>query len=155
MQLRSAEIWARGGEGGIELAEAVLEAADRRGEFRPLYPLEAGLEEKIETIATRVYGASGVRYTSAALAALRRAEAEGMKEVPVIVAKTAASLSDDPKLRGRPQGFEVTVTDLRQRRGAGFVVAYMGSINTLPGLPKAPAANRIGLDAEGNTLGLF
>ena len=155
LRLCPAEVWAHGGEGGLELAQAVLEAAERGGDYRPLYLLEAGLEEKIEAIATRIYGASGVRYTSAARAALRRAEEEGMREAPVIVAKTASSLSDDPKLRGRPRDFEVTVTDLRQRRGAGFVVAYMGSINTLPGLPRVPAAHSIGLDASGHTVGLF
>lgn len=155
VSLRSTEIWAEGGEGGLELAEAVLEAAARGGDYRPLYPLEAGLREKIETIATRVYGAAGVDYTSAALGAIRRAEAEGMGDAPVIVAKTAASLSDDPKLRGRPRDFRVTVTDLRQRRGAGFVVAYMGTVNTLPGLPRAPAAQSIHLDEQGATVGLF
>src|SRR5690606_25939581 len=106
-------------------------------------------------IATRVYGAAKVEYTASARAAIRRAEEEGMGNAPVIVAKTAASLSDDPKLRGRPRDFKVTVTDLRQRRGAGFVVAYMGSINTLPGLPKAPAAQSIRLDEAGRTVGLF
>lgn len=155
VRLRSAEIWAKGGEGGVELAEAVLSAAERGGAYRALYPLEASLREKIETIATRIYGAAGVEYTPAALAAIRRAEAEGMGQAPVIVAKTASSLSDDPKLRGRPSDFKVTVTDLRQRRGAGFVVAYMGSINTLPGLPRVPAAEAIHLDESGSTVGLF
>src|SRR5690606_38196556 len=110
--LEVASIWAEGGAGGVALAEAVLEAAERGGDYRPLYPLDAPILEKIETIATEIYGAAGVDTTSAALAAIRRAEAEGMGHAPVIVAKTAASLSDDPKLRGRPSGFRVTVTDL-------------------------------------------
>ncbi|HLV60744.1 MAG TPA: formate--tetrahydrofolate ligase [Fredinandcohnia sp.] len=155
VRLALADVWARGGEGGLELAEAVVAAAERGGDYRPLYPLETPLTEKIETIATRVYGAAKVEYTASARTAIRRAEDEGMGHAPVIVAKTAASLSDDPKLRGRPRDFTVTVTDLRQRRGAGFVVAYMGSINTLPGLPRTPAALSIGLDAEGRTVGLF
>jgi len=150
-----ADVWARGGEGGTELAEAVLRAAESPTEFKPLYPLEAPIQDKIERIATAIYGADGVEYTQAAVKAIRRAEEEGMGKTPVIVAKAAASLSDDPALRGRPRGFKVTVTDLAQRRGAGFVVAYMGSINTLPGLPKQPAANRIHLDEGSETRGLF
>ncbi|AKU92886.1 formate--tetrahydrofolate ligase [Vulgatibacter incomptus] len=151
-----ADIWAKGGAGGVELAEAVIKAADKQpAALQPLYPVESTIHEKLERIATSVYGADGVEYTKAALTAIQRAEAEGMGRTPVIVAKAAASLSDDPKLRGRPRGFKVTVTDLKQRRGAGFVVAYLGSINTLPGLPKDPAASRIHLDAEGNTRGLF
>ncbi|HEY0839438.1 MAG TPA: formate--tetrahydrofolate ligase, partial [Vulgatibacter sp.] len=150
-----ADIWSKGGEGGVELAEAVLRAAEATTNFEPLYSLDSPIEQKLERIATAVYGADGVDYTKEAKAAIRRAEAEGMGHTPVIVAKAAASLSDDPKLRGRPAGFRVTVTDLAQRRGAGFVVAYMGSINTLPGLPKDPAANRIQVGADGRTLGLF
>jgi len=155
LEFAVADIWAKGGEGGVELAEAVLRATEAKPNFEPLYPVDATIEEKIERIATKVYGADGVDYTKEAKAAIQRATAEGMGNTPVIVAKAAASLSDDPKLRGRPTGFRVTVTDLAQRRGAGFVVAYMGSINTLPGLPKEPAANRIHLDADGKTLGLF
>lgn len=150
-----AEVWARGGEGGVELAEEVLRVVEDPPELQLLYAQNDPIQKKIEKIATAMYGADGVDYTSAALRAIQRAEDEGMGQTPVIVAKAAASLSDDPKLRGRPSGFRVTVTDLAQRRGAGFVVAYMGTINTLPGLPKAPAAARIHLDEEGGTRGLF
>ncbi len=155
LSFAEADIWARGGAGGVELAEAVLQAAEEPTSLELLYPVEASIEDKLHRIATAVYGADGVDYTKAALASIRRAEEEGMGQTPVIVAKAAASLSDDPKLRGRPSGFRVTVTDVKQRRGAGFVVAYMGSINTLPGLPKVPAANRIHVDADGGTRGLF
>lgn len=155
VSLEVAAIWAEGGAGGTALAQAVLQAAERGGDYRPLYSLDLPIQEKIATIATEIYGADGVDYTTGARAAIRRAEEEGMGQAPVIVAKTAASLSDDPKLRGRPSGFRVTVTDLAQRRGAGFVVAYMGSINTLPGLPRTPAANRIHVDEAGHTVGLF
>jgi formate--tetrahydrofolate ligase len=154
VSLEVAAIWAEGGAGGTALAQAVLQAAERGGDYRPLYSLDLPIQEKIATTATEIYGADGVDYTSGARAAIRRAEEEGMGQAPVIVAKTAASLSDDPKLRGRPSGFRVTVTDLAQRRGAGFVVAYMGSIHTLPGLPRTPAANRIHVDAAGHTVGL-
>ncbi len=149
------EAWARGGEGGLELAEAVLDSLEQPSNYKPLYPLSLSIREKIERITTEVYGAGAVEYTSTAKAAIRRAEREGCGGLPVIIAKTPASLSDNPKLRNCPEGFTVTVTDLKPRYGAGFVVAYMGQIMTMPGLPKEPAANRIDVDAEGRIQGLF
>jgi formate--tetrahydrofolate ligase len=149
------EVHARGGAGGLELAQMVLEALENPGQPRFTYALEQPLEEKIARIAQQVYGAAKVEYTQEARKALKRLEKEGCSQMPVIIAKAAGSLSDNPKLRGRPEGFSVTVTDLKPKCGAGFVVAYMGEIMTMPGLPKEPAAVRIGLDKEGQIRGLF
>ncbi len=150
-----AEVHAQGGAGGLELAQMVLEALENPGQPRLTYELEQPLEEKIAQIAHRVYGAAQVEYTEEARKALRRLDKEGWGRLPVIIAKTALSLSDNARLRGRPQGFHVRVTDLKPKCGAGFVVAYMGEIMTMPGLPKEPAALRIGLDEEGRVQGLF
>ncbi len=149
------EVHAKGGAGGVELAQMVLEALQNPGQLRFLYALEQPLESKIETIAQQVYGAAKVEYTQEARKALKRLEKEGWGSLPVVIAKTANSLSDNARLRGRPHNFTVTVTDLRPKCGAGFVVAYMGEIMTMPGLPKAPAALQIGLDEEGRVTGLF
>ncbi len=149
------EVHARGGAGGLELAQMVLEALENPGQPRFTYGLEQPLEEKIARVAQQVYGAAKVEYTQEARKALKRLEKEGCSQMPVIIAKAAASLSDNPRLRGRPEGFSVTVTDLKPKCGAGFVVAYMGEIMTMPGLPKEPAAVRIGLDEEGQIRGLF
>lgn len=149
------EIHARGGTGGVELAQMVLEALQNPGSPRFTYELEQPLESKIATIAQQVYGAAKVEYTQEARKALKRLEKEGWGGLPVIIAKTANSLSDNARLRGRPKDFTVTVTDLRPKCGAGFVVAYMGEIMTMPGLPKEPAALKIGLDEEGRITGLF
>ncbi|SDF30015.1 Formate-tetrahydrofolate ligase [Thermus arciformis] len=148
------EVYAKGGEGGLELAERVLEALALPHAYRPLYPLEAPLEEKVLAIATRVYGAEGVEWSEEAKRALKAAKKEGCEALPVVVAKAATSLSDNPRLRGRPRGFTVRVTDLRCRLGAGFVVVYMGGIETLPGLPKTPQAFGIDVDEEGNIRGM-
>jgi len=149
------EIHARGGEGGLELAQMVLDAVHNPGQMKFTYELEQPLESKIATIAQQVYGAAKVEYTQEARKALMRLEKEGWGGLPVIIAKTANSLSDNSRLRGCPQNFSVTVTDLRPKCGAGFVVAYMGEIMTMPGLPKEPAALKIGLDEEGRIGGLF
>ena len=148
------EVYAQGGEGGLELAERVLEALDLPHAYRPLYPLEASLEAKVEAIATRVYGAEGVEWSEEAKRALKAAKKEGCEALPVVVAKAATSLSDNPRLRGRPRGFTVRVTDLRCRLGAGFVVVYRGGREALPGLPKAPQAFGIDVDEEGNIRGM-
>jgi formyltetrahydrofolate synthetase len=130
--------------------EAILEPH----QYRPLYPLEAPLEAKVETIAKEVYGAQGVEWSEEAKKALKAAKKEGCEALPVVMAKAATSLSDNPRLRGRPTGFTVRVTDLRCRLGAGFVVVYMGGIETLPGLPKLPQALKIDVDEEGNIRGM-
>ncbi len=148
------EVYEKGGAGGMELAESVLEALKTPPAYRPLYPLDLPLEDKIRTIAQKVYGAQEVVYTQEAARALKRAQKEGCQNLPVVMAKAATSLSDNPSLRGRPQGFQVTVTDLRCRLGAGFVVVYLGGVETLPGLPKTPQALRIDVDEKGRIMGL-
>jgi formate--tetrahydrofolate ligase len=150
-----AELHAKGGAGGVELAQMVLDALQNPGRPTFVYQLEQSLESKIAAIAQHVYGAASVAYSPEARKTLKRLEKEGWDGLPVIIAKTANSLSDNAKLRGRPQNFTVTVTDLRPKCGAGFVVAYMGEIMTMPGLPKEPAALKIGLDEEGQITGLF
>ena len=150
-----ARVWAEGGEGGMALAEQVLDALKEPGHLKPLYDVKDTLKNKIAAVAEKVYGAAGVSYTKKARNAIRRLEREGCAELPIVVAKTQASLSDDPKLRGRPSGFEVTVTDLKPRCGAGFVVVYMGDVMTMPGLPKTPAAEKVDVDENGRIIGLF
>ncbi|MBI2159740.1 MAG: formate--tetrahydrofolate ligase [Candidatus Rokubacteria bacterium] len=149
--------WALGGAGTTDLARAVLDAAARadRAAFRYLYPDDLPLVKKIETIATAMYGADGVTVAPGAAAKLARWEELGYGRLPVCMAKTQNSLSDDPKKRGRPRGFTVTVRDVELSAGAGFVVAYAGDILTLPGLPKTPGAESIDIDADGNVTGLF
>ncbi len=149
------EVFAKGGEGGIELAEAVVRACEQPADFHPLYPDELPLREKIECIAKNIYGADGVNFTPAAEKGLAEISALGAEGMPVCIAKTQYSLSDDPTLLGRPTGFTITVREVRLSAGAGFVVALTGDIMTMPGLPKAPAAHRIDVDGSGNISGLF
>lgn len=149
-----ADCHAKGGEGGLELAHAVLAALDEPHGLTPLYEPTLPLKEKMACIATRLYGAAGVVYTQAGERALRQA-GKHAEALPVIMAKTQFSLSDDPKRRNRPDGFSVTVTDVKVRSGAGFVVVYLGDIMTMPGLPQAPAAEAIDIDTEGKIQGLF
>ena len=149
------EVFAKGGEGGIELAQKVCEAAERPSDFHPLYPLDMSIAQKIETIAKEIYGAAGVAYAAPAKKALQEIERLGAGGLPVCIAKTQYSLSDNAALLGRPEGFSITIRDLRLSNGAGFVVAYAGDIMTMPGLPKAPAAQKIGIDEDGKISGLF
>jgi formate--tetrahydrofolate ligase len=154
---RISRVWELGGDGGQELAHAVLEAMQRQGvsQFRTLYPDNMGLGRKIETIATKLYGAGGVNILPAAATKLARYETLGYGTLPVCMAKTQSSLSDDAKRLGRPLGFTVTIRDVKLCAGAGFVVAYAGDILTMPGLPKKPAALSIDIDDDGNVVGLF
>lgn len=153
------EVFAKGGEGGMELAERIVKVIDENegkgSRFAPIYEDSLTIEEKIETIAKRIYGAEGVQYTAAAKKALRDIRALGGDSLPVCIAKTQYSLSDNAALLGRPEGFTVTIRDLRLSNGAGFVVAYAGDIMTMPGLPKSPAALRIDVDEKGVISGLF
>jgi len=149
--------WELGGAGVADLAGMVLEAirtGDRAG-FRYLYPDDLKLTAKVETIATKIYGADGVSFAPAAAGKLARYESLGYGRLPVCIAKTQNSLSDDPKRPGRPRGFTVTIRDVALSAGAGFVVAYAGDILTMPGLPKVPGAEGIDIDASGNIVGLF
>ena len=150
------EVFAKGGEGGEDLARTVVETIDRNeSHYHPLYPLDLTVEEKIEAIAKNIYGADGVTYTAAAKKALAGIRKLGGDKLPVCIAKTQYSLSDNAALLGRPSGFTVTIRDLRLSNGAGFVVAYAGDIMTMPGLPKSPAAQRIDVDEAGKISGLF
>ena len=150
------EVWEKGGEGGIALANKVLETLEKKeSHFAPIYEDSLSLEEKIETIAKEIYGADGVTYSSAAKKELKRITDMGMGHFPVCMAKTQYSLSDDPKKLGRPSGFTVNVREVYVSAGAEFVVAVNGSIMTMPGLPKKPAAFGIDVDANGTITGLF
>lgn len=150
------EVWEKGGEGGIALAEKVLETLEQKeSRFQVLYPDEASLKEKIETIAEEIYGAEGVTYSPAAEKELKRITELGMGDFPVCIAKTQYSLSDDPNKLGRPDHFTVNVREVYVSAGAGFVVAILGAIMTMPGLPKIPAANRIDVNENGCITGLF
>lgn len=150
------EVWEKGGEGGIALAQKVLETLEQKeSNFKVLYKDEASLEEKIETIAKEIYGADGVTYSAAAKKELKRITDLGMGDFPVCMAKTQYSLSDDQNKLGRPEGFTVNVREVYVSAGAGFVVAVLGAIMTMPGLPKVPAANSIDVDDNGCITGLF
>ena len=150
------EVWEKGGEGGIALANKVLETLEKKeSHFAPIYEDSLSLEEKIETIAKEIYGADGVTYSPAAKKEIKRITDMGMGHFPVCMAKTQYSLSDDPKKLGRPSGFTVNVREVYVSAGAEFVVAVNGSIMTMPGLPKKPAAFGIDVDANGTITGLF
>ena len=149
------EVFAKGGEGGVELAEKVVAACQEPSSYHPLYDWKKPIKEKLEILAREIYGADGVVYTAAADKSIREIEALGKGELPVCVAKTQYSLSDNPKLLGRPKGFEITVKEVRLSAGAGFIVALTGDIMTMPGLPKEPAALKIDVDASGHITGLF
>ncbi|MBO4686846.1 MAG: formate--tetrahydrofolate ligase [Lachnospiraceae bacterium] len=150
------EVWGKGGEGGIELANHLLETLETKpSKFHTLYPDEMPLKEKIETVAKKIYGADGVSFDPAALTTLEKLTELGFGNMPVCMAKTQYSLSDDPKKLGRPTGFTVNVREVYVSAGAGFVVAITGTIMTMPGLPKSPAAERIDVNEEGKIDGLF
>ncbi len=129
--------------------------AHAESDFAPLYDLDTAVVNKIETIATKIYGASGVEFTTAAARAIKRIEDLGYGNLPVCMAKTPASLTDNPKVTGRPTGFTITVSDAKVSAGAGFIVVYTGAIMTMPGLPKRPAALDIDIDEKGDISGLF
>ena len=150
------EVFAKGGEGGKDLAEKVCATIEEKpSNYQPLYDTALSIPEKLETIAREIYRADGVTYTAAAKKAIAEIEALGKDKLPVCVAKTQYSLSDNPSLLGKPEGFTLTVRDVRLSAGAGFVVALTGDIMTMPGLPKVPAAYNIDVDADGQISGLF
>ena len=150
------EVWEKGGEGGIALAEKVLKTLEEKeSHFAPLYPSELPLTEKIETVAKEIYGAKGVNYTAAAKKQLAKLTELGFGDLPVCMAKTQYSLSDDPALLGRPKDFDITVREAYVSAGAGFVVVLTGAVMTMPGLPKQPAAFGINVDESGKITGLF
>ena len=151
------EVWAKGGEGGRELARLVMEEAAQAdaSRFSFTYPDELGLQDKIRAVATRIYGAKDVSFAPAALKTIAQLEAEGCARMPVCIAKTQYSFSDDPKKLGAPEGFTLTIRSVRVSAGAGFVVALSGDIMTMPGLPKVPAAVNIDVTDDGRITGLF
>ena len=151
-----ADVWGEGGQGGVALAETVLNTLEtKQSGYTPLYPDDLSISDKIETIAREIYGAKGVTFTAAAKKAMDRIEAMGMGNLPVCMAKTQYSLSDDAKKLGRPTDFTISVNEIYVSAGAGFVVAITGSIMTMPGLPKVPAAEGIDVDDNGVITGLF
>jgi formate--tetrahydrofolate ligase len=149
------DIFGKGGKGGIDLANALMRATELPSQYRPLYELELPIKEKIETIARKIYGAESVTYLPAAERAIRSYTRLGYDKLPVCMAKTHLSLSANPALRGRPEGFEVIVRDVRVSAGAGFVYALLGEMNTMPGLGSHPGGLNVDIDDEGNILGLF
>lgn len=149
------DVFTNGGEGGTDLAEKVCALVETPSNFHTLYPDDATVTEKIETVSREIYGADGVTFTAQALKSLKDIETLGGNKLPVCIAKTQYSLSDNPKLLGKPTGFNITIRDLKLNNGAGFVVAYAGDILTMPGLPKHPAAESIDVDDNGKITGLF
>ena len=150
------KVWEEGGKGGVELAKKILYTLENKeSHFTPLYPDDMSIEDKLYTIATKIYGAKNVTYSPAAKKAIERAKALGYGNLPVCVAKNQYSLSDDPKKLGRPENFDINVREAYVNAGAGFVVAITGSIMTMPGLPKVPAAEAVDVDENGNIVGLF
>jgi formate--tetrahydrofolate ligase len=149
------EVWAKGGAGGEELAEAVIKACSKPGNFKFLYPLEASIKEKIEIIATKIYGADGVDYLQKAEEKIALYTKQGFDKLPICMAKTHLSLSHDPNLKGRPKGFRIPVRDVRTSIGAGFLYPLLGEMRTMPGLPKTPAGTKVDIDEKGNIVGLF
>jgi formate--tetrahydrofolate ligase len=154
-QVAISEVWAKGGAGGQALAEKVLAAMEQPADFHLMYETEQTIPEKLTAIAQKIYGADKVIFAPSAQKQLEEIEALGFDKMPVCVAKTQYSLSDDPAKLGRPQGFAITVRELRVSAGAGFIVALTGSILTMPGLPAHPAAEKMDIDAEGRITGLF
>ena len=149
------EAFEKGGEGAAALADAVAEAAAKPSSFDFIYSLDAPIDQKIEAIATRVYGADGVDFLPAAQQKLAQFTEQGLDQLPICMAKTHLSLSHDPTLTGAPTGFRLPVRDLRAYTGAGWLVALCGDMQTMPGLGKTPAAHAVDIDENGRTIGLF
>ena len=148
-------VWLKGGEGGTELAEAVVKAAEKPSNFQFLYPLDWPIKKKIETIATKIYGADGVDYLPLAEKKIDLYTKQGFGDLPICMAKTHLSLSHDPNLKNRPTGYRVPIRDVRASVGAGFLYPLLGEMRTMPGLPKVPAGTRVDIDDDGKIVGLF
>ncbi len=156
VEVALSEVWAKGGEGGIALANKVVKAVEGgTADFKPLYHLDLGIGEKVEVIAKEIYGADGVVFSAKAKKQIREFEEKGFGNLPVCMAKTQNSISDKAHLKNRPSGFKVDVNELSLSAGAGFIVVLTGSVMTMPGLPKVPAAEAIDIDKDGNIVGLF
>ncbi|MGX8680325.1 MAG: formate--tetrahydrofolate ligase, partial [bacterium] len=156
VEVALSEVWAKGADGGFELAEKLLETLEtKEAHFKPIYDLDLTIDDKIREIAHEIYGAKHVVFTKKVLNNIKKYTAQGLDKMPVCIAKTQYSLSDDPTLLGRPTDFNVEINDLIPNTGAGFLVAICGSIMRMPGLPKVPAANGMDIDADGKIVGLF
>lgn len=149
------EVWAKGGEGGIELANKVLEVLKEPSDFKFLYDEKLSIEEKLNIISKEIYGADSVKILPKAKSEIAQIEKIGLDKMPICIAKTPASLSDNPNLLGRPSGFDITIKEVRVSAGAGFIVALAGDVMVMPGLPKVPAAENLDIDENGNIIGLF
>lgn len=149
------QVWAKGGEGAIDLANQLVEICEKPNNYAPIYDVNASIEDKITAIATKVYGAEAVEFTQEAQEQIKLYNELGWNQMPICMAKTQMSLSDDAKVFGAPKGFTITVRELRPSLGAGFIVALTGKIMTMPGLPKTPAANHMDINEEGHIVGLF
>ncbi|MEG1995992.1 MAG: formate--tetrahydrofolate ligase, partial [Oscillospiraceae bacterium] len=152
-----ADVFAKGGEGGTDLASLVCKTIDENGSsnFAPIYPLDIPIKEKISVVTSEIYHAGNVSYTVQALKSIEQINSLGFAHLPVCIAKTQYSLSDDPAVLGAPSGFTITVKDVKVSAGAGFIVVYTGNIMTMPGLSKYPAAMKISIDNDGKIDGLF
>ena len=156
VEVALSEVWAKGGEGGVALAEKVVAIAESgKANFKPLYALEDSIQSKIETIAKEIYGADGVDFSNKAMNDMKKLKEDGFSDLAICMAKTQYSLSDDAKKLGRPKGFKVSIGEVKLSAGAGFLVAIAGSIMRMPGLPKVPSANRIDILEDGEIVGLF
>jgi formate--tetrahydrofolate ligase len=150
------DVWGKGGEGALELADIITRTCERcENQITPLYDWNWDVQKKIETVAKRIYGAEAIDFTSQAKKDLKKIEKLGLDKLPVCIAKTQKSLSDNPALLGRPKDFVVTVRNIEIASGAGFVIPITGNIMRMPGLPAKPAAENIDIDNEGNITGLF
>ena len=149
------EVWAEGGKGGTALAKAVVRAAEKKSNFKLLYPADLTIKKKIETIATKIYGAKDVKYEEAAEKSIELYTKLGYDKLPICMAKTHLSISHDPKLKGRPEGFTLPIRDVRASVGAGFLYPLCGTMRTMPGLPTHPAGEKVDIDKDGKTVGLF
>lgn len=150
------KVWAKGGDGATELAKKVVEICEKdEGNFKELYSVEDSIEEKLEKIAKEIYGADGVEITNKAKKQIKELEKNGFDKVPICMAKTQYSLSDDPNLLGKPERFKITIREVKISNGAGFIVALTGDVMTMPGLPKVPAANNMDIKPDGEIVGLF
>jgi formate--tetrahydrofolate ligase len=149
------EVWAYGGAGGVDLAHLVVEACEEKSDFQFLYPDGFSIKQKIEAIATKIYGAAGVDFSPTAEEQIKRYTAFGLDKLPICMAKTHLSLSHDPNLKGAPSGFTLPVREIRPSAGAGFLYPLCGEMSTMPGLPSKPAGLKVDIDKKGETLGLF
>lgn len=157
VEVKLCDVWAKGGEGGLDLADAVMRALSMEDQYKAhfTYPDDLSVADKIRAVATRIYGADGVNFAPGVLTQIRKAEEEGYRDYPVCIAKTQYSFSDDPKKTGAPSSFRITIRGIKVSAGAGFIVAYAGDIMTMPGLPKVPAAEGIDISDDGKITGLF